>query len=59
MWKDELKLTVDCLKTHLAHSPEGVALLGVVIHTCCTRIQEQKLRGLKAAVQIDPDGKLA
>ena len=47
----ELKLTVNRRKTHLAHSHEGVAFLGVVIHTRYTRIQEQKLRGLKAKLK--------
>ena len=47
----ELKLTVNRRKTHLAHSREGVAFLGVVIHTRYTRIQEQKVRGLKAKLK--------
>ena len=49
--EDELKLTVNRNKTHLAHSREGVAFLGVVIHTRFTRIQEPKLRGLKAKLK--------
>lgn len=47
----ELKLTVNRNKTHLAHSREGVAFLGVVIHTRFTRIQDAKLRGLKAKLK--------
>lgn len=47
----ELKLTVNRRKTHLAHSREGVAFLGVVIHTRFTRIQDAKLWGLKAKLK--------
>ena len=46
-----LKLTVNRTKTHLTHSSRGVKFLGVVIHTRYTRIQEKKLRSLKAKVK--------
>jgi group II intron reverse transcriptase/maturase len=46
-----LKLTVNRTKTHLVHSSRGVKFLGVVIHTRYTRIQEKKLRALKAKVK--------
>ncbi len=49
--EEELKLTINRRKTYLAHSHEGVAFLGVVIRTRYTRIQEQKLRGLKAKLK--------
>jgi RNA-directed DNA polymerase len=45
--EDELKLTVNATKTHIAHSDEGVMFLGVVIHTKYTRIQEKKVVKLK------------
>src|SRR5690606_23017468 len=45
--EDELKLTVNATKTHIAHSDEGVKFLGVVIHTKYTRIQEKKVVKLK------------
>jgi len=39
--EDELKLTVNATKTHIAHSDDGVKFLGVVIHTKYTRIQQE------------------
>lgn len=45
--EDELKLTVNASKTHIAHSDEGVKFLGVVIHTDYTRIQDKKVQKLK------------
>lgn len=45
--EDELKLTVNAGKTHIAHSDEGVKFLGVVIHTDYTRIQDKKVQKLK------------
>ncbi len=47
----ELKLKVNAEKTHIAHSDEGVKFLGVEVHTNYTRIQEKKLRALKAKVK--------
>src|SRR5699024_417432 len=49
--EDELKLTVNRDKTHVAHSQDGIAFLGVVMHTRYTRIQGQKLEGLKAKLK--------
>jgi len=43
----ELKLTVNGSKTHLTHSQEGIAFLGVVIGKRYTRIQAKKLQRLK------------
>lgn len=37
----ELKLTVNVVKTHIAHSDDGIKYLGVVIYTDKTRIQEE------------------
>jgi len=45
--EDELKLTVNTSKTHIAHSDEGVRFVGMVIHTKYTRIQEKKVERLK------------
>ncbi len=47
----ELKLTVNQQKTHIVHSSMGVKFLGVVIHTRYTRIQEDKVKGLKEKVR--------
>lgn len=47
----DLKLKVNAEKTHIAHSDAGVKFLGVEIHTHYTRIQEKKLRALKARVK--------
>jgi len=47
----ELKLKVNAEKTHIAHSNEGVKFLGVEIYTYHTRIQDKKLRKLKAKVK--------
>ena len=47
----ELKLTVNPVKTHITHSKEGVKYLGVEIYTSYTRIQEKKLKALKAKVK--------
>lgn len=48
----ELKLTVNPVKTHITHSNEGVKYLGVEIYTGYTRIQEKKLKALKAKVKV-------
>jgi RNA-directed DNA polymerase len=47
----ELKLTVNVVKTHIAHSDDGIKYLGVVIYTDKTRIQEEKRRKFKAKVK--------
>ncbi len=46
-----LKLTVNKHKTHITHSGHGVAYLGVEIFTNHTRIQDKKLKALKAKVK--------
>ena len=45
--EEELKLTVNATKTHIAHSGDGVKFLGVVIYTKYTRIQDKKVVKLK------------
>lgn len=49
--EDELKLRVNRDKTHLAHSREGVAFLGVEMFTHHTRIQPKKVAVFKAKVK--------
>ena len=49
--EDDLKLTVNIEKTHIAHSDEGVKFLGVEIYTGFTRIQERKLQSFKLKVK--------
>jgi hypothetical protein len=49
--EDELKLTVNALKTHIAHSVDGVKFLGVEIYTTHTRIQDKKVQALNAKVR--------
>src|SRR5690554_28661 len=49
--ENELKLTVNTTKTHIAHSDEGVKFLGVVIHTKYTRIQDKKVVKLKQTLK--------
>ena len=49
--EDDLRLTVNVEKTHIAHSDEGVKFLGVEIHTGFTRIQERKLQSFKLKVK--------
>ena len=46
-----LKLTVNEKKNHIAHSDEGIKFLGVIIGNNYTRIQEKKLKRLKAKVK--------
>ena len=46
-----LKLKVNERKTHIAHSDTGIKFLGVIIFTNYTRIQEKKLKSLKAKVK--------
>ena len=50
--EEELKLTVNAVKTHLVHSDAGVKFLGVVIHSGYTRIQDTKLQKLKQKVKV-------
>jgi len=49
--EEGLKLTVNRDKTHLAHSCDGVAFLGVEIFTTHTRIQTKKVVAFKAKVK--------
>ncbi len=49
--EDDLRLTVNVEKTHIAHSAEGVKFLGVEIYTGFTRIQERKLQSFKLKVK--------
>ena len=49
--EDDLRLTVNVEKTHIAHSDEGVKFLGVEIYTGFTRIQERKLQSFKLKVK--------
>ena len=46
-----LKLKVNKRKTHIAYSNTGIKFLGVIICTSYTRIQEKKLKALKAKVK--------
>lgn len=55
--EDDLKLTVNGSKTHVAHSDEGVKFLGVEILTKHTRIQAGKVERFKQRVkQLTPRG---
>lgn len=47
----DLKLTVNQEKTHIIHSSEGVAFLGVMIYTGSTVIQEKKLKAFKERIK--------
>jgi len=47
----ELKLKVNEVKTHIAHSDAGIKFLGVVIYTNYTSIQEKKLKAFKVKVK--------
>ena len=49
--EQDLKLTVNRDKTHIAHSDGGIKFLGVEIGTLYTRIQAKKLQGFKAKVK--------
>lgn len=49
--EQDLKLTVNRNKTHIAHSDEGIKFLGVEIGSEYTRIQEKKLKGFKQKVK--------
>lgn len=49
--EEDLKLTVNRRKTHIAHSDEGIKFLGVEIGSRHTRIQEKKLKGFKQRVK--------
>lgn len=55
--EDELKLTVNGPKTHVAHSNDGVKFLGVEILTNHTRIQAGKVERFKQRVKrLTPRG---
>jgi len=45
--EQQLKLTINRDKTHIAHSDEGIKFLGVEIGSQYTRIQSKKLKGFK------------
>jgi RNA-directed DNA polymerase len=49
--EQDLKLTVNVKKTHIAHSKDGVKFLGVEIGSRYTRIQISKLKGFKCKVK--------
>ena len=49
--EEDLKLTVNTEKTHIAHSDKGVKFLGVEIGSQFTRLQEKKLNGFKQKVR--------
>lgn len=49
--EEDLKLTVNRNKTHIARSDDGVKFLGVEIFGGYTRIQEKKLKKLKERVK--------
>ena len=46
-----LKLKVNELKTHIAHSDKGIKFLGVIIGSNYTGIQEKKLKNFKVKVK--------
>jgi group II intron reverse transcriptase/maturase len=49
--EQDLKLTVNKKKTHIAHSDDGVKFLGIEIGSRYTRIQASKLKGFKLKVK--------
>lgn len=49
--EQDLRLTVNEAKTHIAHSNEGIKFLGVEIYTTSTRIQDKKLTAFKQKVK--------
>lgn len=49
--EEDLKLTVNRKKTHIAHSDEGINFLGVEIGSRYTRIQEKKLKRFKQKIK--------
>lgn len=49
--EQELRLTVNEVKTHIAHSDDGIKFLGVEIFTAHTRIQEKKLTAFRQKVK--------
>jgi RNA-directed DNA polymerase len=49
--EEDLKLTVNQEKTHIAHSDNGIKFLGVEIGNRWTRIQKSKLIGFKRKVK--------
>ena len=49
--EEDLKLTVNKEKTHLAHSSTGIKFLGVKIFGWCTQIQQKKIKAFKEKVK--------
>ena len=45
--EQQLKLTINSDKTHIAHSNDGIKFLGVEIGSNYTRVQSKKLKGFK------------
>ena len=50
--EQDLRLTVNEAKTHIAHSNEGIKFLGVEIYTTSIRIQAKKLTAFKQKVKL-------
>ncbi|EDM28975.1 probable reverse transcriptase/maturase family protein [Lentisphaera araneosa HTCC2155] len=50
--EEDLKLTVNKEKTHLAHSSTGIKFLGVKIFGWCTQIQQKKIKAFKGKVKL-------
>mgnify|MGYP001584337351 CR=1 FL=1 len=49
--EQDLKLTVNQEKTHIAHSDVGIKFLGVEIGSVYTRIQPKQLKGIKQKIK--------
>lgn len=49
--EEDLKLTVNRKKTHIAHSDEGISFLGVEIGSRYIRIQDKKLNSFKRKIK--------
>ena len=49
--EQQLKLTINRDKTHIAHSDEGIKFLGVEMGSDYTRIQSKKLKGFKGKLK--------
>lgn len=50
--EEDLKLTVNVEKTHLAHARTGIKFLGVKIFAWCTQIQPKKIKAFKEKVKL-------
>lgn len=50
--EQELKLVINRDKTHIAHSDDGIAFLGVEIASNYTRIQTEKIKKLKLVLKV-------